>query len=102
MINKADVVLIKDAANLITLHRALLPDSFGTTNFERPSILAEPIEKMSVSIDVNRDSQRVESIESMTTIGGEGVMDTSTPALASTSATIVAFTFPLTWKLLVL
>lgn len=90
VIHIVDIGMINDAANPIMLHRAHLPTFTG----EGPSILAEPIERKSVSIDIDMGSKRVEPI---TTTCNERATGTSIPAstLASTSAPVTTSTLPL-------
>lgn len=78
-----DINIIKDVSTSIMIYQAQLPTLLGTTHFERPFILTEPIERTSVIFDIYIGSQRVYP---MTTIGGEGAAGTSAPVLVSISA----------------
>lgn len=46
------IILIKDAKNVVLTHRVQTPSTSGKTHSEGPSILAEPIEMLNVTIDV--------------------------------------------------
>lgn len=60
VIHKANIGMIKDLAKLIKLHQAHPPISSGTAHFKGPSILPDPIKRLSVSIDVDMGSQIVD------------------------------------------
>lgn len=55
-----DISLIKDATNLILSHWAYPSSSSGMTHFEGPLILAKPFEQLSVSMDMDMGSNRVD------------------------------------------
>lgn len=88
----ADVSMIKDAANSILAHQVLPPYFFSKTHYKGPSISTEPIERSGVIPDVDVGSWGVNPI---TTIGNKGVMGTSAPTSASSSAPVKDSTLPL-------
>lgn len=83
-----DIGMIIDVANSIALHRAQPPTSLSMTHFKRLFILAKPVERPIMSVDIDFFSQKVDPT---TTTGNEGVTDTSTLVSASTSSPARAF-----------